>query len=432
MTYQQAVEYILDIPRFTTKNGLGHTRELLGTLGVEAGRMKVVHVAGTNGKGSVCAYVDAMLRAQGKRVGLFTSPHLVRMNERIVIGGRQISDGEFTEAFEAVYQKVGEMERQGFSHPTFFEFVFCMAMVSFSRAEVEYVVLETGLGGRLDATNAVSRPACCAITSIGRDHMRWLGDTVEEIAAEKAGIVKAGVPVVYMENGAGSDGIIEEKASEVGAPCKKIEKRAFKILETSEKHIAFSLVSQYYGGITWRLASVAPYQVENACLALEVMRVLFGGRGRLPAWRRALADVKWPGRMEEVRPRLYVDGAHNVSAVERFVETVSAREERRMVLFSAVSDKEYEEMIACLCALPGVDCFVVTQLEGERAVDVQELESVFRKLTGRPVVVKASPRQAWDYVLENQGGRAVYCLGSLYLAGMLKKIDGDGSVLAGR
>ena len=170
--------------------------------------MKVVHVAGTNGKGSVCAYVDAMLRAQGKSVGLFTSPHLVRMNERIVIGGRQVSDGEFTEAFETVYQKVGEMERQGFSHPTFFEFVFCMAMVSFSRAEVEYVVLETGLGGRLDATNAVSRPACCVITSIGRDHMRWLGDTVEEIAAEKAGIAKAGVPVVYMENGAGRDGII--------------------------------------------------------------------------------------------------------------------------------------------------------------------------------------------------------------------------------
>ena len=432
MTYKQAVEYILDIPRFTTKNGLGHTRELLETLGVEEERMKVVHVAGTNGKGSVCAYVDAMLRAQGKSVGLFTSPHLVRMNERIVIGGRQVSDGEFTEAFETVYQKVGEMERQGFSHPTFFEFVFCMAMVSFSRAEVEYVVLETGLGGRLDATNAVSRPACCVITSIGRDHMRWLGDTVEEIAAEKAGIAKAGVPVVYMENGAGSDGIIEEKASEVGAPCKKIEKRAFKILETSEKHIAFSLVSQYYGGITWRLAGVAPYQVENACLALEVMRSLFGGGGRVPAWRHALADVKWPGRMEEVRPRLYVDGAHNVSAVERFVETVSAREERRMVLFSAVSDKEYKEMIACLCALPGVDCFVVTQLEDERAVDVRELEKVFRKLTGRPVVVKTSPCQAWDYVLENQGNRTVYCLGSLYLAGMLKKMDGDGSVLAGR
>lgn len=396
-------------------------------LGVEKGVMKIVHVAGTNGKGSVCVYVDAMLRACKRRVGLFTSPHLVRMNERIVIDGGQISDAEFAEVFEVVYQKVGEMERQGFSHPTFFEFVFCMAMVAFSRAGVEYAVLETGLGGRLDATNVVERPACCAITSIGKDHMRWLGETVEEIAAEKAGIIKAGVPVVYMENGAGSDSVIEKKASEVGAPCKKVGKLAFKILETSEKHIAFSLISQYYGSTTWRLANMAPYQVENACLALEVVRVLFGGGGHLPEWRRALARVMWQGRMEEIRPRLYVDGAHNISAVERFVQMVSARGGKSMILFSAVSDKEYKEMIACLCMLSGVDCFVVTQLEGERAVGVQELAKTFSGLTDKPVVVRRSPREAWDYVVENQNGRTVYCLGSLYLVGALKKMEEETS-----
>ena len=200
MTYQQAVEYILDIPRFTAKNDLGNTKAFLELLGNPQQRLKVIHVAGTNGKGSVCAYVDAMLRAQGKRTGLFTSPHLVRMNERIVIDGQQISDAEFTETFEEVKEKVGEMERKGLSHPTFFEFIFGMAMAAFAKAGVEYAVLETGLGGRLDATNVVEHPVCCVITSIGRDHMQWLGNTIEEIAAEKSGIIKAHVPVIYMEN----------------------------------------------------------------------------------------------------------------------------------------------------------------------------------------------------------------------------------------
>lgn len=430
MTYQQAVEYILDIPKFTAKNDLAHTARLLDELGV-TGRAKVIHVAGTNGKGSVCAYVDAMLRSRKKRVGLFTSPHLVRMNERIVIDGRQISDVEFTEVFETVHKKVGEMERQGFLHPTFFEFLFCMAMVAFTRADVEYVVLETGLGGRLDATNVVKRPACCVITSIGRDHMQWLGETVEEIAAEKAGIIKAGVPVLYMENGNGSDGVIEKKASEVGAPCKKIEKSAFEIIGTFEKYIAFSCINQYYESTVWKLHNTAPYQVENAYLALEVMRLLCTrdrggyaacrGEGGLSDWQKALAGVVWPGRMEEVRPGIYVDGAHNISAVERFVQTVSTRKERKVILFSAVSDKEYKEMIACLCALPDVDCFVVTHLDGERAADVRALADLFTSFTDKPVIVKESPREAWDYVVSIQGQRTVYCLGSLYLVGMLKK-----------
>lgn len=421
MTYQQAVEYILDIPRFTAKNDLGNTKAFLELLGNPQQRLKVIHVAGTNGKGSVCAYVDAMLRAQGKRTGLFTSPHLVRMNERIVIDGQQISDAEFTETFEEVKEKVGEMERKGLSHPTFFEFIFGMAMAAFAKAGVEYAVLETGLGGRLDATNVVEHPVCCVITSIGRDHMQWLGNTIEEIAAEKSGIIKAHVPVIYMENREESDRVIEKKASDVGAPCKKTEKTAFEILTTYEKHIAFSCVNQYYEGTTWRLCNTAPYQAENALLALEVMRLLFGQEGRISDWQRALEHVVWQGRMEEIRPGIYVDGAHNISAIERFAETVSAHSCRKMILFSAVADKEYEEMIARLCTLTDVDCFVVTQIAEKRAADIQVLAQIFRRYTDKPVIEKPVPGDAWDYVTANQDGRTVYCLGSLYLVGMLKR-----------
>ncbi len=159
--------------------------------------MKVIHVAGTNGKGSVCAYLDAMLRTEGKKVGLFTSPHLIKLNERIVINGEECSDGQFLSVFEQVMDVVRVMEADGLFHPTFFEFLFGMAVTAFAKAGVEYAILETGLGGRLDATNAIEHPVCSVITSIGWDHMAILGNSLEEIAAEKAGILKKGTPANF-------------------------------------------------------------------------------------------------------------------------------------------------------------------------------------------------------------------------------------------
>ena len=198
MTYKEIVTYIEEIPRFTRKHSLAHTREMLLFLGNPQNGKKIIHVAGTNGKGSVCAYLDAMLRAEGKSTGLFTSPHLVKMNERIVLNGKQISDEDFCEVFEETMQAVRRMQDAGLEHPTFFEFLFAMAMKAYDRAGMEYIVLETGLGGRLDATSSVE-PVACVITSIGLDHMEYLGDTVEQIAGEKAGIIKPGVPVVIGE-----------------------------------------------------------------------------------------------------------------------------------------------------------------------------------------------------------------------------------------
>ena len=199
MTYREAEEYILSIPKFTKKNKPEHTKLFLEYLGNPQEKLKVIHVAGTNGKGSVCVYLDAMLRSEEKTVGLFTSPHLVKLNERIVINGKEISDQKFMEVFEKVMEQVGVMEKEGLPHPTFFEFLFGMAMTAFVMEQVEYAVLETGLGGRLDATNSVEHPVCTVITSIGMDHMAILGDTLEKIAAEKAGILKPGVPLLYAD-----------------------------------------------------------------------------------------------------------------------------------------------------------------------------------------------------------------------------------------
>lgn len=421
MTYQEAVEYILAVPKFTKKNPLGHTKEFLRFLGNPEQRFQAIHVAGTNGKGSVCTYLDAMLRAQGKTTGLFVSPHLVKVNERIVVNGIPVSDACFLEVFQTVMEAVRKMEAQGRTHPTFFELLFGMAVTAFARAGVEYAVLETGLGGRLDATNAVERPVCSVIASIGMDHMEILGDTLEQIAAEKAGILKPRVPLFYFECGDAAGHVLEERAAELRISCNKIGKNAYENLRIQHKNIAFSCTNAYYGNTPWLLHNTGLYQAENAVLALEVMRGLFGEEGRPDLWREALARVTWEGRMEEILPGIYIDGAHNVSAVERFIESVQARgRHRKAVLFAAMKEKDYEGMAACLCRDLDADYYVVTEVPGGRAVAAGSLADIFAAYTERPVVALDSAEDAWEYIRARQEGRSIYCLGSLYLAGMLK------------
>lgn len=422
MTYSEAVDYILDIPKFTKKNDAAHTKAFLKTLGDPQRKMRIIHVAGTNGKGSVCAYLDGMLRSEQKRTGLFTSPHLVKINERIVIDGQMISDERFLEVFEETMQAVDKMKEAGLSHPTFFEFLFGMAVLAFAESGVEYAVLETGLGGRLDATNAVESPAASVITSIGFDHEQYLGDTLEKIASEKAGIIKPHVPVYYAQTTGESDSVIEKEAKKRGSFCKKIGKDAYEILGIEDKHIAFSCASAYYGTTTWKLNNIGTYQPGNALLAMEVMRYLFKENGHLQEWRTALARVKWAGRMEEILPKVYVDGAHNVSAIQAFARSVPKNPDGNIILFSAVKDKEYEEMISYLCKHADAEEYVVTLIDGDRATDAHILGELFRKYTEQPVTVIESVKEAMQYVLRIQGRRTVYCLGSLYLTGMIKEI----------
>ena len=422
MRYEEAVNYINDIPKFTKKHDADHTRTFLEYLGNPQEDLKVLHVAGTNGKGSVCAYLDGMLRSEGRHTGLFTSPHLVRINERIVLDGQEITDKRFCELFNRTLAAVRKMGGAGIPHPTFFEFLFGMAMLAFAEEGMEYAVLETGLGGRLDATNAVERPIVSVITSIGMDHMEYLGDTIGEIASEKAGIIKEGVPVFFAQTCGESDGVILRRAEELHAFCKKIGKDAYEILGIEDKHIAFSCSNAYYGNTTWKLNNIGVYQPGNAVLAMEVMRHLFGEAGHPQKWREALAGLKWAGRMEEILPDVYIDGAHNVSAVEAFADSVPQSEKGNIILFSAVRDKEYEAMIERLCRSVQADFYVVTLIADRRAAEAGTLGKLFEKYTDRPVIVIESAEEALRYVLSHRGGRTVYCLGSLYLTGMVKDL----------
>ena len=197
MNYQDAVRYIGDVPKFTKKNEPENTVRLLDRLGHPEDAFQVIHVAGTNGKGSVCAFLENILRQSGRKTGLFTSPHLIRINERFQVCREEISDEEFTDVFLEVLRAVEKMQAEGYPHPTYFELLFVMGMVWFRRRKIDILVMETGLGGRLDATSTVAHPSLSVISSISMDHMQYLGNTIRAIAAEKAGIIKKGVPVVY-------------------------------------------------------------------------------------------------------------------------------------------------------------------------------------------------------------------------------------------
>ena len=425
MTYQEAVAYIDETPKFTKKNTLDHTRAFLKRLGDPQEKMKILHVAGTNGKGSVCSFLASMLKAGGKRTGLFTSPHLVKINERFVVDEKDVSDEEFLEAFHTVMDCVEEMKEEGYPHPTYFELLFLIGMKLFERAGVEYLVLETGLGGRLDATNSVAHPLVSVITSISLDHTEYLGDTVAAIAGEKAGIIKEGVPVVYDASCPESAEVIRRRAEELRAPAYPITPKMYKISKTTKKHIDFSIDSGYYDDIRLSISSVAEYQVKNAAEAVTAIRVIDReGAFSDKVIRKGVEEMRWQGRMETVLPGVIIDGAHNEAGVEEFVKTARRLEADYPVtlLFAAVGDKDYRHMIETICRELRLERVIVTEVGGYRSVDVKVPEELFRQFGAKKVTAIPDVEEAFDEALREQGDGILFCVGSLYLVGNIKSI----------
>lgn len=423
MNYTEAVDYIETIPKFTVKHPPEHTRELLSRLGNPQEGIKIIHVAGTNGKGSVCAYLNAMLLAGGKKTGLFTSPHLVRINERFQINGEDVSDEQFLDAFLKVEKAAKEYEAEGEGHPSYFETLFLMGMLIFKEAGVEYLVMETGLGGRLDATNVVEKPLACIITSISRDHTEYLGDTLEAIAGEKAGIIKAGVPVIYDASQPGPASVIAAKAKEMGSPAWPMEPSFYEMKTQSREGITFTFA--YLGGEKAELAIpyVAKYQMMNASLAFYTMHILQDVHD-IPknVLAEGLSKIKWPCRMEMAAPGVIIDGAHNEDGIAQFVSTAGyfAKENEITILFTAVADKHYHEMIGEICEGIHPSHVVATQIDGSRVVPAEVLAEDFRKAGCTDVCAESEIGAAYEKALEKKGSGMLFCVGSLYLAGELK------------
>lgn len=425
MNYREAVDYIAEVPKFTKKNKAENTIELLRRLGHPEEQFKVIHVAGTNGKGSVCAFTESILRHAGKRTGLFISPHLVKLNERFQINQEQVSDEVFLEAFNQVKDAMDAMVKDGFYHPTYFEILFAVGMVIFAKEKVEYLVMETGLGGRLDATNTVAHPVATVITSISLEHTEYLGDTVEQIAWEKAGIIKEGVPVIYDGRDRAVEKVILDKAKEMHAPAYPYYAEMSEILDRTDKSIDFVLNNRYYDYKTVQVPYLADYQIVNSSLAMITARVLDPEKQISDKTiLEGIADTRWSGRMETVLPGVVLDGAHNAAGIDEFLKTVRMVQEKKPVsmLFSVVVEKDYEKMIQEICEGADFSSIVVTQIEGDRQVAAEELAQVFRKYTKAPVIARDSVKEAFETAMEKKGDGMLFCAGSLYLIGDIKAI----------
>lgn len=425
-TYKQAEEYLFGIPKFTGKNSLEDTELFLKRLGNPERQMKIIHIAGTNGKGSVCAYLCSVLQELGYSVGTFTSPHLVELRERIQINRVPVQEQEIYRAFCRVMKVMKEWNSEtGQSyHPSFFEFLFFIAVVIFEQRKPDYVILETGLGGRLDATNSVERPILSVITRIGMDHMQYLGDTIEKIAREKAGIIKTGVPVVFDDTDEKVTGVIEEQAGKRRTSVFPVSEKDYRLLNFKNKVIDFSYYSSYYNYIELSLNTAALYQMENASLALRAAHVLFPREVlSVQVMKKALLRTHWEGRMEEAEPGVYVDGAHNEDGVAAFLESVRRADcpGRKFLILGAVRDKDYMSMFRKITDSGVFAEISVVGIHNGRALTAEELLDAFDSLgTGVRPFPDVVP--AFEYFKEKMtDGDRIYIAGSLYLAGEFKK-----------
>ncbi len=374
---------------------LDRVQRLLERLGNPERRLPLtIHVAGTNGKGSTVAFMRAMLEAAGRRVHAYTSPHLVRFNERIVVAGKMLSDGELLALLE-------ECERANGGQPiTFFEITTAAAFLAFSRASADVLLLEVGLGGRLDTTNTVERPAVTAIAPVARDHTQFLGETLAEIAAEKAGIIKPGVPLALAPQEAEARAVILAKAAEAGAPV----------------HDDWRVSEGVYHGrrLTLPLPALGlagAHQAGNAGLALACLE----GFG-LPeeAMVHGLETAHWPARLQRLAlaPEIWLDGGHNPAAGQVLAEWLAGRAERFDLVVGMLDTKDRDRFLAALA--PHVGQTVTVPVPGSAAsVPAEALAE-----TARAAGMEAAAAPGVEAALERLGGvRPVLIAGSLYLAG---------------
>ncbi len=431
-TFEEAENYINDLPRFTSKNSMEDTKAFLHRLGDPDRDMRIIHVAGTNGKGSVCACMRSILEAAGYRTAVFTSPHLVCIRERFVINGEMISESAFLDAFLEIYGKLdwhGEETVEAGYHPTYFEYLFFIAMLVFHKGKPDFCILETGVGGRLDATNSVFKKEISVITHIGLDHVEYLGDTIGKIAFEKAGIMQRGVPAVYWRTSPEAEAVLRQQAENLGISAYSVSENDYSFSNFKRKSIDFCVRTEYYKYITLTLHTIAAYQMENCALAIHALEVLDGGRTITKEQiQEGVGAFFWAGRMEEVLPEVYVDGAHNADGMRAFLETVAADgwEGARSLCFSVVKDKDYERMAKMLKESELFGKITVAGMRGGRALAAEKLEGLF----GSPGPEVAAYDHVEDalYALfrERKAQERIYAVGSLYLVGEIKELlDND-------
>ncbi len=411
LSYKEALAWLYSLQRFGIKLGLENIRRLLTELHINLGSARasratpvqlglsgaspetpaaarVIHVAGTNGKGSVCAMTDSICRAANYRTGLFTSPHLVTFRERIRVNGEMISHEAVVSGLTSIRNLVGDWQ----PHPTFFEVATALALKYFSEAKIDIVILETGLGGRLDATNAV-QSTVAVFTPIDLDHQKWLGDSLERIASEKAGIIKSGVPIISAPQKEEVETVLRKRADECGS--------SIEFLTAPHKQYSTNLLGAH--------------QKLNAALAIAAVRAAKIDIDEC-AIARGLSSVDWPARFQRWDERTIIDGAHNPSAARVLVETwrETFGEQRAILILAILSDKDLRGI--CEELVPIADSVLLPKIRSERAADPKQLAQILSIITpSLPCFISPSIGEAVE--LSRTKPNPILITGSLHFAG---------------
>ena len=404
LNYTEAIEYVHAIPKFVRPLGNEKLSGLLDLLGNPQNKLKFIHVAGTNGKGSVSTMTSEILKRAGYKTGLFTSPFIEVFNERIRIDGEMIVDDTLAEYIT----NTSEIMQKNDMQVSEFAFITAVAMKYFADTECDIVVLETGMGGKLDATNIISSPECAVLTSISLDHTQFLGDTIEEIALEKCGIIKEGSVVVSAPNTAVRH-IIENEA--------RAKSAELIVCDASQKTAGGFL----YKGREYRLSLGGVYQAENASVVLEVVNILRkkGYNISQEAMCDGFMNTVWQARYEFVTPDVVIDGAHNKDGIRVLKESLKAEKRPVTLVITMMRDKDYEECIADIISI--ADNVIATELDMPRALKSDEIKMVCDK-RGIDCIVTNNVKSAIETALKMTKENLICICGSLYLAGEAKKV----------
>ena len=422
------VAYIMDPDRQQIRLGLERIEELLARMGNPERGLKYVHVAGTNGKGSTCSFIDAALREAGYHVGLFTSPHLIDFKERICVDGRQITDEELSDVTLFVKECADELFADRDEYPTEFELMTAVGFEFFARQKCDIVVLEVGLGGRLDSTNVIESPEVCVIVRLGIDHVNMLGSDIVGIAREKAAIIKPGASVVsWPQDDEGAMQAVVDKARECGTEvvCPDFEQLEVGGLDEQMRR------QFWYKGVSYKTRLLGSYQPTNAALAIEVLFVLQkrGWKVTSQHIREGIAATSWPARFEVIeagkgRTTVVIDGGHNTQGAEVLAESLADvfGGKRIVMMMSVLADKDYRTMVGLLAPL--ASAWVCATPPSYRALSATDLANAIREVESEDVPVEACE----NYVEAAHRARAlagpddiICAFGSLYAISSVKE-----------
>lgn len=427
MNYEEAIAYIHSTYRFGSKLGLENIRFLLKLMGNPQSELRFIHIAGTNGKGSTAAFINEVLMEEGYNVGLFTSPYLEVFNERIRLNGNCIENSDLATCTELVQRKVEKMLTLGMPHPTEFEIVTAIAMDFYKRQKADFVILEVGMGGRLDSTNIIERPLISVITPIALDHTDYLGDTLEKIAYEKAGIIKRKSVVVSAPQKVEALDVIEKIVESQQACLLVADPELITVKESSIKGTRFDVIFPDESFANLEIHLAGDHQVMNAHLALTALKAMKDHLNMVlhrESIYKGFKGARWAGRLEVVSedPLIVIDGAHNVHGAKSLTKAIGQYlgGKKIVALIGVLADKDFAGILDELA--PCLDRAITTVPDSPRALTAENLaeELLKRNLPAKPIPIIADALRA--AIEELQPDEVLISFGSLYLIGQVRTL----------